>query len=153
MRYQNLNKMSREDINDVVFRLNCKIDEYNAKASGYSDYYNSHFTYVSAGYYESINFGEEILWDSENEPREYDEDTNTYENLENFIKKEFNKFVNKLKKLRFNDIPTPKLDNFDVIDEIFNELKNRKGINMDDFDDETQQEIFNKCCGILEKYN
>jgi hypothetical protein len=58
------------------------------------------FYYSSDGYIDCIWFGTELLWDSDNDDREYIEENNDYEPLKPFIKRAFNNYVNKLNSLK-----------------------------------------------------
>jgi hypothetical protein len=58
------------------------------------------FSYSSDGYIDCILFGTELLWDSDNEGREYIEENNDYEPLKPFIRRAFNDYVNKLNSLK-----------------------------------------------------
>lgn len=80
------------EIIDIIERLNCELqDKCNDK---YVFYYKSY------GYFHYIYFGDELLWDSDNDEREL-VSLNKYEDLEVYIKKQFNKYVNELVKLKF----------------------------------------------------
>jgi hypothetical protein len=58
------------------------------------------FYYSSCGYTDCIWFGSELLWDSEEDNREWIEENNDYEPLEPFIKRVFNDYVKKLNSLK-----------------------------------------------------
>lgn len=51
-------------------------------------------------YWSSIRFGEMILWDSDNDEREYIEEKDDYEDLEQFVIKKFVSNVDSLLKLK-----------------------------------------------------
>lgn len=58
------------------------------------------FNYRSYGWCEAIFFEDTCLWDSDNDGREFIEEINDYEPLLPFIKKEFNKHIKHLSKLK-----------------------------------------------------
>ena len=59
------------------------------------------FLYSTSGYYESVLFGDHIIWHSEDDDRQWIEETQDYEPFEPFIKKVFNNWVDKLNSLKF----------------------------------------------------
>jgi len=59
------------------------------------------FGYMTSGFYDMITFGEFIIWDGENDDREFNEETGKYEPFLPFIKNVFNEWVNKLNSLKF----------------------------------------------------
>ena len=147
--------MKNVEIENILFRLNNNIDEFNCLNGVNNFELLTNFTYVTAGYYASINYGNEVLWDSENEPREWIEEEEGYEDLENFIKVRFNELVNTLKKVRFSDVKTQEYKNdeaFDCALEIIENLTNRS-LGIDSLDNEIQDEIFQNLVTIIEKYN
>jgi hypothetical protein len=101
-------------------------------------------------------FGDEILWSSEDDLREYvDEDGMEQEDLGLFVEKAFNKYVNSLKKLRFDTPVDEKVGGFEVASELIEELTSRKGFDgiWNSMDDEVRDEMFQKWVNIVEKYN
>jgi len=83
---QNLKKMVGE-LNQSLFEID---DEYESCNS---------FVYSTCGDCESILFGDTLLWNSEDDYREFNEETNEYEDLKEFVIKEFNKYIDKLQNL------------------------------------------------------
>ena len=139
--------VERNEIENVIYGLNENIPE------NYDE--QSYFTYETSGYWEAIKFGEVILWDSENEPRKWNEKNKEYEDLENFIKKQFNRYVNKIKSMRFTGIKDNRDKNndaFDAASEIMDNLENY-GYGMADVNKEIKDEIFQGFVDIIEKYN
>lgn len=67
---------------------------------------NNHlvFSYEGTENFSYIKFGDEILWCSEEDEREFFEEDNRYEPLLDFVKKKFNEYVKKLQKFRFEKI-------------------------------------------------
>jgi len=121
------------------------INELNYNLPDSWDY--GYFCYETAGYYECIKFGHEILWDSENyNHREQDD-------LLLFVKQQFNSYVNKIKKVMFI---TPLTDNenaYDVISSIIDDIQDRKGLGneWEQIDSDTQDEIIKTWVNILER--
>ena len=58
------------------------------------------FKFSSNGYYNAILFNDYMLWYSDEDDREFNEETNDYEPLKEFIIKEFNKYISHLKRLK-----------------------------------------------------
>jgi hypothetical protein len=147
--------MSNE-IEKILIKLNNKLQDYNDSKSSKKFELMSHFTYVTNYYYEVIMFGDEILWSSEDDLREYvDEDGMEQEDLGLFVEKAFNKYVNSLKKLRFDTPVDEKVGGFEVASELIEELTSRKGFDgiWNSMDDEVRDEMFQKWVNIVEKYN
>lgn len=84
----------RLDYIEIVRELNVELYEIH------NEEYQS-FSYMSNGYYDAVYFEEHVLWDSENDNREFIEETNDYEPFLPFIKREFNNWVDKLNSLKF----------------------------------------------------
>ena len=80
------------EIIDIIERLNFELGD---KGENFRTFY-----YKSYGYFHYIYFGDELLWDSDNDEREL-VGLNKYEDLEVYIKKQFNKYVSELNKLKF----------------------------------------------------
>lgn len=81
------------EIIDIIERLNFELED---KGETYH-----RFNYRSYGHYNYVFFEDELLWDSDNDEREYKGTSTTKEDLEMYIKKQFNKYVNELNKLKF----------------------------------------------------
>lgn len=145
--------MNAEKIEDIVFELNDKIADHNEKSKDME--ISSTFTFETNGYYSVIAFGEEIMWDSDNEPREWIEETNEYEDLQTYVQKRFNQYVNTLKKFRFNAPVNENLDGFEPASEILEDINSRSGLGnaWDSIDSDTQDEIFQQWVNIIEKHN
>ena len=135
-----------EGIEKIIYELNNQIDDYNSGELKIRNGFEliDNFSYETMGYYSCIKFGDVILWDSENEPREYNEDNNEYEDLLTFIKKEFNKYLDTINHFRFTDV---KIDNdlvmaaYDIADEI-----------VENVDDEVNDDKYEKIVNIILKY-
>ena len=65
------------------------------------DDYVINFSYTTNGWYHSIEWDRLSLWDSESEGREWIDKSDDYEDLERYIKKEFNTYVDLLGTLKF----------------------------------------------------
>jgi len=58
------------------------------------------FYYSSDGYCDVFGFGDKMLWNSENDDREFNEELNDYEPFKPFIIKEFNSWIDNLSSLK-----------------------------------------------------
>ena len=88
--------MSKEiDYIEIIHNLNEWVNDKQG------DDYIVNFSYTTNGWYHFIEWGDVLLWDSETESREWIEDKNEYEDLEEYIKKEFNEYINTLNTLKF----------------------------------------------------
>lgn len=76
-----------DELNEYIF----SIEENSVRA----------FSYMTNGYSDAILFGEEIIWDSENDDREFIEELNDYEDFLPFIKRQFNNYINNIEKFKF----------------------------------------------------
>ena len=65
------------------------------------DDYIINFSYTTNGWYHCIEWDRLLLWDSETDGREWIEDKHVYEDLEEYIKKEFNNYIDTLTSLKF----------------------------------------------------
>jgi hypothetical protein len=124
-------------IDDIIFELNGNLPE------GYD--HQAYFSYLTTGYYECIQFGEEVLWDSEN----YGEQ----KNLKKFVKKQYNKYVNTLKSVRFTDVKDKRrtYEAYDAVDYIIDEFNGRKGFDFDELDEDVKKEIVSSCVKIIQE--
>lgn len=59
------------------------------------------FSYSTTGLYESVSFGGNLIWHSEDDDRLWVEETNDYEPFKPFIERAFNKWVDELSRLKF----------------------------------------------------
>lgn len=82
------------DYVEIVTDLNIELYEQHKEVDSY-------FEYRTTGFAHLILFDESLLWSSEADDREFDEDGNDYEPLVPFIKKQFNQIADKMQKLRF----------------------------------------------------
>jgi hypothetical protein len=88
-------KMSKEiDYIKIVNNLNEFVNDKQG------DDYIINFSYTTNGWYHCIEWDRLLLWDSETDGREWIEDENDYEDLEEYIKKEFNNYCDTLNTLR-----------------------------------------------------
>ena len=60
------------------------------------------FEYHTSGFRDIVSIGGFIIWDSEDDNREWIEETQNYEPFLPFIKKEFNRIVDMLNSLKFD---------------------------------------------------
>jgi len=83
-----------ENIANIVSELNQELyDRFGEVESA--------FMYSTNGYAEVVSFNESVIWCSEMDDREFNEEKNGYEPFEPFIKRQFNEYVDKLSKLKF----------------------------------------------------
>ena len=59
------------------------------------------FYYSTDGYVDIFGFGDNMLWNSEMEVREWIEEKNDYEPFEPFIMRIFNEYIDKMHTLKF----------------------------------------------------
>ena len=83
--------MNREEI-DYIEIIN-NLNEWVNDKQG--DDYIINFSYTTNGWYHCIEWDRLLLWDSETDGREWIED------LEEYIKKEFNNYIDTLTSLKF----------------------------------------------------
>ena len=83
-----------EDYNKIVLELNIELFEKFGEEE-------INFGYTTNGFYDIITFGNNQLWNSENDERIFDEETGEYESFEPFIKKIFNEWADKINSLKF----------------------------------------------------
>jgi len=82
------------DYVEIVRELNVELYERHKE-------FDSYFEYRTTGFADLILFDGLLLWSSETDDREFDEDKNDYEPLVPFIKKQFNQIADGMQKLRF----------------------------------------------------
>jgi len=70
----------------------------------------ANFVYSTDGFFEAINYAEIMIWNSEEDEREWDEEKNEYEPFKPFIKRIFNEKVEKLEKVKFVETEVPFYD-------------------------------------------
>lgn len=63
--------------------------------------------YETVGYYTLIKFGEFVLWNSEDDEREWIEDKNDYEPMKPFLIRKLNEEIDKLVEYKFNEEISP----------------------------------------------
>lgn len=91
-----MNDTSHEKLIALVDDLNTELYEQHGEEVRL-------FTYVTTGYYQLIQFQSENLWNSENDSREYVEDTDEYETMDEFLRREFNKLTTSIGALKVNE--------------------------------------------------
>lgn len=90
--------MTPNDFVEVVETLNEIMFENNPKLL---DSFSDVFEYSTTGFWDCIKFGNNIIWDSEHDDREWIEELNDYEPFLPFIQRVFNEYLNTLKTLEF----------------------------------------------------
>lgn len=130
--------ISLDKISDLVHRMNLNLND------GYTDL----FTLNTNGYKWSILFNDVDLWNSD------ESSIVDIENLENFIKKEFNDYIDNLKLSRFKTShKEERFDDgvFEAADEIFLNLNDRS-LGLDTLGEDLQQEIFDEMVNTIRKH-
>jgi len=86
---------------EVVQTINYKLSDKQYKSD--PTYYNNNYVflleYITDGFVDVISFEDTVLWDSENDERDW-LDNDGKEPLLPFIKKKFNNHIDKIKKLK-----------------------------------------------------
>ena len=82
------------DYIEIVRELNAELYERHKEVE-------NNFMYTTNGFEHIISFSDIFLWSSEMDDREYFEETDDYEPLLPFIKKEFNRVSDKMYYLKF----------------------------------------------------
>ena len=90
--------MDYKEIIKVIDDLNSEL----GKKTNYDGF--QQFTLSTNGYQDLIYFQDEVLWNSDEDDREFFEEKGEYEPLILFVKKEFNNYVTRLQKLKFKRI-------------------------------------------------
>jgi hypothetical protein len=90
--------MDTKEILEVIEKLNIELFEKTGEDE-------LDFSYMTNGFFEVIKFNNYVLWSSENDTRQWLERNETnlksgYEPLEPFLRREFNKYFEKLSKLK-----------------------------------------------------
>lgn len=88
--------MEKIDFVEVVTTLNGEAWD--------KDENHAHFSYQTDGYVDIIRFGEQWLWDSENDDRVYISRT-THEPFLPYIRRKFNEYADSLNQIRFENVP------------------------------------------------
>lgn len=84
--------------NELVEIVNCLEIEVFEQTEGV-EYLN--FELTTNGFYTMINFLGITIWSSENEEREYDEETDSYEPMEVYLRRALNEELDKIRKIKF----------------------------------------------------
>ena len=77
------------------------VQELNAELYDNFGEVEMNFGYTTNGYCDIITFGDNLIWDSENDERNFDEKTGEYEPFIPFIKLVFNDWVDEINSLKF----------------------------------------------------
>lgn len=85
--------MKPNEIIDVVHALNYELWD-NLKSI--DDFVKVEFNYLTNGYVDVVKVADIHIWNSDDDPRKQDEETEEYEDLETFLKKEYNKLLKEL---------------------------------------------------------
>jgi hypothetical protein len=83
-------KTINNQILEIIIDLNSELyKQYRGK----EEELTVNFNYSTNGMVDVISFGDQILWDSENEPREWLEETQDYEPLKAYVIKSYYNYV------------------------------------------------------------
>jgi hypothetical protein len=85
----------KENYLEIIRELNEALWEENGVDTLY-------FSYSTEGNIDVIEFMDVHLWDSENDERTFNEETNNYEPLLPYIKAKFNQYADLIYKLKYN---------------------------------------------------
>ena len=95
-----------KELVEIVSELN---DEVEDTLYGKGIVYNP-FEYRTTGYEQIVTFFGETLWCSENDEREFDEEADEYEPIEDFLRREATEFCKQVGQLQFNKKNTNLVD-------------------------------------------
>jgi hypothetical protein len=90
--------MEPQEIVRLISNLNEELME-NGENEDFCLNYGAWFSYKTDGYINVILFMDIMLWNDDNDEREYDDKLDDYEPLEPFIQKRFNEVVEGINKL------------------------------------------------------
>lgn len=85
--------MKPTEIIEIIYRLNCELWD-NLKSP--DDFVKAEFVYTTNGFVDIIKVADIHIWNSDDDLRYWDSDTEEYEDLEIFLKKEYNKLIKEL---------------------------------------------------------
>lgn len=88
--------MRSEDILNIIFELNGEIHEAGVVPEDFCG-----FEYRTNGWSSIIEFCGIMLWNDDDDARTYLEETDEYEPLETYLRRESNKLINRISKLKF----------------------------------------------------
>jgi hypothetical protein len=83
-----------QDCVDLVMTLNQELFE------NFGDEVPNFFEYQTDGHSHIIKFAGTVLWNSEDDERLYLDESDSYEPLEPFVRREFNRLMESIKKLK-----------------------------------------------------
>lgn len=84
--------MDNKELIDIVRELNNELFDKGEEELS--------FTFLTDGFSEYIMFNDHMIWNSDDDDRNYDHETNDYEPLLPHLKKHFNHYVNRLNELK-----------------------------------------------------
>ena len=85
--------MKPNEIAEIVGNLN---GELWANLKSPDDFVKAEFVYTTNGFVDIIKVADIHIWNSDDDLRYWDSDTEEYEDLETFLKKEYNKLIKEL---------------------------------------------------------
>lgn len=90
--------MNTENIAAIVYALNLELLDYISDNERYE--HGIYFEYLTDGFVEVIELCKNQIWCSEDDSRIYDDEKDEYEPLEDYLRKQFNKFVSVINKIK-----------------------------------------------------
>ena len=82
------------DYIEIVRELNTELYERFGE-------FEHNFSYATNGFVDCITFNDHLIWDSENDEREWLDDKNEYEPFIPFLKRVFNEYADSIMELKF----------------------------------------------------
>lgn len=93
----------KENLLDIIYELNVDLSEELCFENGYKNISEQIFIVLeSGGFYERITFLGIELWRNDDDEREYDEETDTYEPMKPFLKRKMNECTKLIGSIMFN---------------------------------------------------
>lgn len=93
--------MIEENIMYFIEDINQEIHDSEEYPDQYTEF--TLLEYRTNGYASIILFFGEQIWSSEDDNREYDEETDVYEPLENYLRREINKFISLISNIKVQE--------------------------------------------------
>ena len=85
--------MKPNEIVEIVHALNCELWD-NLKSP--DDFVKAEFAYTTNGFVDIIKVADTCIWNGDDDTRYFNDETEEYEDLETFLKKEYNKLIKEL---------------------------------------------------------
>ena len=94
--------MTPDDYVKMVDRLNSDLYDNDATEK-FCENYGLSFGYTTDGFVNVITIMDFMLWNDDNEDREYNEETDEWEPLEPFIRRKFAELVQEISLMKLNE--------------------------------------------------